>query len=263
MRPFVLLSALLPLALASPVSQSQDIQARQLSGSEANDVKSGSCHDVTFIFARGSTEMGNMVRTHRFLLVLQNSWQTIIYRESLSVPEFAAIWSRNWDPWAARVLEERTQVASSRTPCRKTPTQEQSTPQSRCLKKHQASVRRQRSLLADIGMISSYTGIGTSTNSSAVKVVPSSITPSRSLTVTSNPKWRESLCLASHATCKITGRSPTTPKTRLRFSVPLETWFVRVLWLSLLHTWRTVPMQDKQPLFWLRRCRVRACSYMG
>lgn len=68
MRPFVAFSVLFSLALASPVAQSQDIQARQMSGSDANDVQSGSCHDVTFIFARGSTEMGNMVRLHLFLL---------------------------------------------------------------------------------------------------------------------------------------------------------------------------------------------------
>lgn len=68
MRPFVVVSALFSLALASPVAQSQDIQARQMSGSDANDVQSGSCHDVTFIFARGSTETGNMVRLYRSLL---------------------------------------------------------------------------------------------------------------------------------------------------------------------------------------------------
>lgn len=61
MRPSIVISALLPLALAGPVPQSGDLQIRQLSSSTSNDVESGSCHDVTFIFARGSTETGNMV----------------------------------------------------------------------------------------------------------------------------------------------------------------------------------------------------------
>lgn len=56
----VVVAALLSLALTSPVPQSSEIQAPQLM--DSNDVKSGSCHDVTFIFARGSTEIGNMVR---------------------------------------------------------------------------------------------------------------------------------------------------------------------------------------------------------
>lgn len=56
----ILVSALLSLAVATPVPQPGDIEARQL-GDTANDVESGSCHDVTFIFARGSTETGNMV----------------------------------------------------------------------------------------------------------------------------------------------------------------------------------------------------------
>lgn len=55
----IILSALLSLVLASPVPESGELQARQLM--DSNDVESGSCHDVTFIFARGSTEMGNMV----------------------------------------------------------------------------------------------------------------------------------------------------------------------------------------------------------
>lgn len=53
-------AALLSLVLTSPVPQSGEVQARQLM--DSNDVESGSCHDITFIFARGSTEIGNMVR---------------------------------------------------------------------------------------------------------------------------------------------------------------------------------------------------------
>ena len=55
----IIVSTLLSLVLASPVPESGELQARQLM--DSNDVESGSCHDVTLIFARGSTEMGNMV----------------------------------------------------------------------------------------------------------------------------------------------------------------------------------------------------------
>ncbi|KAF4210601.1 hypothetical protein CNMCM8980_003614 [Aspergillus fumigatiaffinis] len=48
-------AGLATLALAAPAPQ---IQARQ--GMSSNELESGPCRDVTFIFARGSTEQGNM-----------------------------------------------------------------------------------------------------------------------------------------------------------------------------------------------------------
>ncbi|RHZ56406.1 cutinase family protein [Aspergillus thermomutatus] len=48
-------AALTTLAMAAPASE---IQARQ--GMTSNELESGACRDVTFIFARGSTEQGNM-----------------------------------------------------------------------------------------------------------------------------------------------------------------------------------------------------------
>ncbi|KAG2412066.1 cutinase precursor [Aspergillus terreus] len=53
----VLVAALAALAVATPVPENS-LQQRQLMSS--NDVEDGVCRDVTFIFARGSTEQGNM-----------------------------------------------------------------------------------------------------------------------------------------------------------------------------------------------------------
>ncbi|KAE8153575.1 putative cutinase 1 [Aspergillus avenaceus] len=54
----LIVSALAALAVASPIAEPA-LEARQL-GMTQNELSQGSCRDVTFIFARGSTEMGNM-----------------------------------------------------------------------------------------------------------------------------------------------------------------------------------------------------------
>ncbi|PLB44878.1 putative cutinase [Aspergillus steynii IBT 23096] len=55
----ILIGALATLAVASPIAEpDHSLEARQLM--DSNDLQSGQCKDVTFIFARGSTEMGNM-----------------------------------------------------------------------------------------------------------------------------------------------------------------------------------------------------------
>lgn len=51
-------------ASALPTAQDSALEARQLGGSTRNDLKngnSGSCPGVIFVFARGSTELGNLV----------------------------------------------------------------------------------------------------------------------------------------------------------------------------------------------------------
>lgn len=52
------------LAAASPVATG--ITKRQFFGSSSteDDLESGDCGDIIFIFARGSTETGNMVSEH-------------------------------------------------------------------------------------------------------------------------------------------------------------------------------------------------------
>ncbi|PYH88759.1 cutinase [Aspergillus ellipticus CBS 707.79] len=52
----LLVGALATLAVATPMG---DLQTRQFD-INSNDLESGSCKDVTLIFARGSTELGNM-----------------------------------------------------------------------------------------------------------------------------------------------------------------------------------------------------------
>lgn len=52
--------AMLSVVSALPVEQVAELEARQ-SGINANDLKDGNCAGNVFIFARGSTEIGNMV----------------------------------------------------------------------------------------------------------------------------------------------------------------------------------------------------------
>lgn len=54
---------ILPLLLASLVAASPTGLDRRQSIS-SNDVTDGNCKDTMFIFARGSTEVGNMVRMY-------------------------------------------------------------------------------------------------------------------------------------------------------------------------------------------------------
>lgn len=55
----ILASVFIGAVAASPVTK---IQARQTD--ESDELVNGACKEVTFIFARGSTESGNMVSTY-------------------------------------------------------------------------------------------------------------------------------------------------------------------------------------------------------
>jgi cutinase len=57
----IVVSTFICIAAASPISTNH-LTARQTVGSEEDELENGACRDVTFIFARGSTEAGNMVR---------------------------------------------------------------------------------------------------------------------------------------------------------------------------------------------------------
>ena len=54
MKTATLFAALVATAVASPLSKR---------GVTENEVENGECRTYTFIFARGSTEIGNMVRS--------------------------------------------------------------------------------------------------------------------------------------------------------------------------------------------------------
>lgn len=57
-----LLASAASLVSAVPVEQVHRLDVRQLASSD--DLKDGKCAGNVFIFARGSTEVGNMVCTH-------------------------------------------------------------------------------------------------------------------------------------------------------------------------------------------------------
>lgn len=69
MKPFTLLTSFIALVAAAPVAQPAidinevvRLERRQTVGTTANEFKNGGCRDVIWFFARGSTEVGNMVR---------------------------------------------------------------------------------------------------------------------------------------------------------------------------------------------------------
>lgn len=74
MKAFLSLATFIALVVAAPVSDPAakpaidisevvGIERRQTVGTTANEFKTGGCRDVIWFFARGSTEVGNMVRS--------------------------------------------------------------------------------------------------------------------------------------------------------------------------------------------------------
>ena len=59
--PSTMKSSTMTLWLLAAVANSKPITRRQLGSSTSSELEDGSCGDVIFIFARGSTETGNMV----------------------------------------------------------------------------------------------------------------------------------------------------------------------------------------------------------
>lgn len=73
-----------------PISDSKEITLHRRQGMSSNDLKQGDCKPVAFIFARGSTEMGNMVSFLSlyfpiFSLSLLHSTNLTTFKHSLEV----------------------------------------------------------------------------------------------------------------------------------------------------------------------------------
>jgi len=64
MKTFLSSIFLAATAVAIPIDESMTFQARQFGnvGITENEFSRGGCRDIIFFFARGSTEIGNMVR---------------------------------------------------------------------------------------------------------------------------------------------------------------------------------------------------------
>jgi hypothetical protein len=58
-RTFTVLALIASAVFAAPVEEDATLAARQL-GTTSNDITNGVCRGTTLIFARGTTESGNM-----------------------------------------------------------------------------------------------------------------------------------------------------------------------------------------------------------
>lgn len=56
------------LALAAPI-----LEERQNTGITENEYSTGGCRDIIFFFARGSTEIGNMVSLYLVPILIHNT----------------------------------------------------------------------------------------------------------------------------------------------------------------------------------------------
>lgn len=54
-------TAVIALLAATVAAVPTGLERRQFGGMTSNDLKTGSCKKITLVYARGSTEMGNMV----------------------------------------------------------------------------------------------------------------------------------------------------------------------------------------------------------
>jgi hypothetical protein len=123
----LLASAFIWAVSASPVPE---LVARQ--SSESDELQNGPCRAVTFIFARGSTETGNMVCNciSSFIYFLELN----LNRELSWAPPPALLSSHSLAQTMlrARVLAHHTMLLLRTTSCRKTPAPKTLAPQQPC-----------------------------------------------------------------------------------------------------------------------------------
>lgn len=111
------ISALIAVVAATPVPESfNTLQARQSATSD--ELKNGACKDVTFIFARGSTETGNMVRVTTPIIDYLN---LIRIRVPLLAPRSAPVSKSLLEVtrWPAKVLGHHMRPPWQTTSCPK------------------------------------------------------------------------------------------------------------------------------------------------